>query len=243
MSSQEANDARLARLAQEEADAQFAQQLAAQQGSAVSYPGSSGRRRRSANTTTTATAASNNNNYTNEPSHGKNKSMMARMLDSVAKTAALGNNHDDGSSAMFNNSNSLLYVPCIINSRMVEMMVDSGSQTSVMSSSMMRQLNLQHRLDKRYQGVAAGVGSASILGRIDNCPVLIGDGVEFKLYFLVIDVPHDMMILGIDQLRRFKCLISLEKNVLIFGGHGGLEVPFLPPDPNHVDAREQCTIS
>ena len=173
--------------------------------------------------------------------------MISRMFDSVANSVATAtaanNNHDDGSSAMFNNSNSLLYVPCIINSRMVEMMVDSGSQTSVISSSMMQQLNLQHRLDKRYQGVAAGVGSASILGRIDNCPVLIGDGVEFKLYFLVIDVPHDMMILGIDQLRRFKCLISLEKNVLIFGGQGGLEVPFLPPDPNHANAREQCTIS
>lgn len=235
MSSHEADDAALARLAQEEADAQLAHQLAAQQGSAASYPSTppSGRRRR------TSGQISNTTNN-GRSSNGKSKNMFSRMLDSVAKTSS---SNDDGSAAMHNNGNALLYVPCIINSRMVEMMVDSGSQTSVISSSMMRQLNLQNRLDTRYQGVAAGVGSASILGRIDNCPVLIGDGVEFKLYFLVIDVPHDMMILGIDQLRRFKCLISLEKNVLIFGGQGGLEVPFLPPDPNHADAREQCTIS
>ena len=149
---------------------------------------------------------------------------------------------DDGSSAMESNG-SLLYVPCEINGRMVEMMVDSGSQTSVISSSMMTKLKLQARIDNRYQGVAAGVGAARILGRIQNCPVIIGNGVEFNLYFLVIEVPHDLMILGIDQMRRFKCVIDMENNVLVFGGHQGIEVPFLPPDQNHVNVREQCTIS
>jgi Aspartyl protease len=173
---------------------------------------------------------------------------------------------DDGSSAMESNG-SLLYVPCQINGRMVEMMVDSGSQTSVVSSSMMNTLNLQRRLNPRFQGVAAGVGAARILGRIENCPVMIGNGVEFNLFFLVIDVPHDMMvsdfvkellqdlstfshsfgwlfkILGVDQMRRFKCVIDLENNVLVFGGHQGIEVPFLPPTQNHANAREQCVIS
>jgi hypothetical protein len=164
---------------------------------------------------------------------------------SQATASSRSRNHpllDDGSSAMESNG-SLLYVPTEINGLMVEMMVDSGSQTSVVSSSMMVKLKLQKRLNTRYQGVAAGVGSARILGRIENCPVVIGDGVEFNLFFLVIDVPHDMMILGIDQMRRFKCVIDLENNVLIFGGHRGIEVPFLPPDQNHVNAREQCAIS
>ena len=106
---------------------------------------------------------------------------------------------DDGSSSMQSNS-SLLYVPCEINGRMVEMMVDSGSQTSVISSSMMQKLKLQNRLNTRYQ-VAAGVGAARILGRIDNCAVMVGAGIEFNLFFLVIDVSHDMMILGVDQVR------------------------------------------
>jgi Aspartyl protease len=160
-------------------------------------------------------------------------------------TSSRNRNHsllDDGSSSMESNG-SLIYVPCQINGRMVEMMVDSGSQASVVSSSMMEKLKLRNRLNPLYQGVASGVGAARILGRIENCPVMIGDGVEFNLFFLVIDVPQDMMILGIDQMRRFKCVIDLENNVLIFGGHQGIEVPFLPPDQNHVNAREQCTIS
>lgn len=149
---------------------------------------------------------------------------------------------EDGSANMQSNS-SLLYVPAEINGIVCEMMVDSGSQTSVISSSMMQKLKLQKRLNTRYQGVAAGVGAARILGRIDNCAVMLGAGVEFNLFFLVIEVSHDMMILGIDQMRRFNCLIDLQRNVLVFGGQGGVEVPFLPPDPSHANAREQCTIS
>ena len=53
----------------------------------------------------------------------------------------------------------------------------------------MRKLHLDKALDKRYQGLAGGVGAAWILGRIDKCPVFLGKKgvvVEFKLYFLVI---------------------------------------------------------
>jgi len=103
-------------------------------------------------------------------------------------------------------------------------------------------LQLKKALDVMYQGTAAGVGSARILGRIDNCPVLIGAGVEFRLYFLVLDVPHDMIILGIDQMRRFQCLIDLQNNVLIFGGRGGLEVPFLPPDTGNRQLQRKSLI-
>ena len=36
-----------------------------------------------------------------------------------------------------------------------------------------------------------------------------------------------MLLLGLDQLRRFRCIIDLEQNVLVFGGAGGVQVPFL----------------
>lgn len=165
-------------------------------------------------------------------------STAGNMFSSKPKNSLL----DDGSSSAKLNG-SLLYVPCEIRGRVAEMMVDSGSQTSVISSTMMHKLKLQKRLNTRYQGVAAGVGAAKILGRIENVAVTLGAGVEFNLFFLVIDVAHDMMILGVDQMRRFNCLIDLQKDVLVFGGQGGVEVPFLPPDPNHTDAREQCTVS
>lgn len=150
---------------------------------------------------------------------------------------------EDGAESMDENS-SLLYVACEIKGSVVEMMVDSGSQTSVMSSAMMTTLGLEKRLNEKYIGVCAGIGETRIIGRIENCPVRMGH-VEFRLYFLVLDSPHNMMIFGIDQMRRFKCLIDLENDVLIFGGRGGVEVPFLPPDPDmQANSRgKDCTIS
>ncbi|CAB9524952.1 DDI1 homolog 2 [Seminavis robusta] len=128
----------------------------------------------------------------------------------------------DGSSEE-NNNKHLLHVPCEINHRLVEMMVDTGAQTSVLSSGLMHKLGLARFLNTRHQGVATGVGSAQILGRIERCPVQIGHA-EFLLYFSVLETPDDLMILGIDQLRRFNCLVDLGSNKLIFGGRGGVEV-------------------
>lgn len=236
--SQEADD--VAKLVQEEEDARYARELYAEEqrrhGSASSAI--LGGVSPYASPPPSSSSSGNSRQRSGSRSRKLKNPLLgiSEMLNAI--TSSPGN--DDGSES----NGSLLYVPCEINNRPCEMMVDSGSQTSVMSSPMMRKLNLHNRLDTRYQGMAAGVGSARILGRIDNCPVKVGgEGIEFKLYFLVLDVPHDMMILGVDQLRRFKCLIDVGNNVLIFGGQGGLEVAFLPPDPNHADARDQCAIS
>ena len=141
----------------------------------------------------------------------------------------------------------LIYVPAEINDRLVELMVDTGAQQSVISSSLMKKLGLAHKLNRQLQGIAQGVGKARICGILEDCPASIGH-VEFVLYFLVLDVPQEMIILGIDQLRRFKCIVDLEHDRLVFGGHGGVEVSFLPPQNAWVEARNKalsdtCSIS
>lgn len=71
------------------------------------------------------------------PSSGGSASPFSRLGEMFNGTASRNRNNDsllgDGSSNMQSNS-SLLYVPCEIKGRMVELMVDSGSQTSVISS-------------------------------------------------------------------------------------------------------------
>ena len=175
---------------QELGDEELARRLAAGAdigGSAAAAPASNGSR---------ISASSSNN--------GKKQKPMFSFLGNAApsmfgrQNAHLAEALNDGSASM-EQMGSLLYVPCEINGRVVEMMIDSGSQTSVISTPMMKKLKLQKRLNTACQGVAAGVGAANILGRVEKCPVIIGAGVEFLLYFLVLDVPHDMMILGIDQ--------------------------------------------
>ena len=50
---------------------------------------------------------------------------------------------------------------------------------------------------------------------------------RFALDFSVLEVQDQLLLLGLDQLRRFRCIIDLEQNALVFGGAGGVQVPFL----------------
>ena len=128
------------------------------------------------------------------------------------------------------------------------MMVDSGAQSSVISITLAQQLGLVNRIDRTQRGIASGVGKANIVGRINNVICTLGAGhVEFNMDFIVLDVTEKILLLGLDLMRRYKCILDLERDVLIFGGSGGVEVPLLPADEHHVNIRntlgDGCTIS
>jgi len=55
--------------------------------------------------------------------------------------------------------------------------------------------------------------------------------------FIVLDVNDPLVIIGLDQLRKYKCHVDLENEKLIFGGAGGVEVDMLPPNQTHFDIR------
>lgn len=122
----------------------------------------------------------------------------------------------------------MAYVVCEIGNVAVEMMVDTGAESSVISMPLVRRLNLTGCLDTSRQGVASGVGSARISGRLRNIPVKMGQ-VEFQLDFIVLEVSEEIFMLGIDQMRKFKCVVDLERQSLIFGGRSGVQVPLLKP--------------
>mmetsp|Transcript_11371 Transcript_11371/g.19725 ORF Transcript_11371/g.19725 Transcript_11371/m.19725 type:complete len:301 (-) Transcript_11371:1836-2738(-) len=135
-------------------------------------------------------------------------------------------------------SSHMCLVPCTIGSITVEMLVDTGAQSSVLSMPLVRQLGLSNRLDRRQQGVAAGVGRARISGSIRNVVCTFGVGhVEFLMDFIVLDVNDPLVIIGLDQMRKYKCLVDIEREKLIFGGAGGVEVDMLPPSQTHFDIR------
>lgn len=125
-------------------------------------------------------------------------------------------------------------VPCIMGrGTCVEMMIDTGAQTSVISSSLANELSLT--IDRSHQGVAVGVGRAKVVGAVRNVVCTLGH-VEFPLDFIVLDIPDKMLLLGLDLMRRYKCIVDLERDRLIFGGSGGVEVNMLPADEQHVEA-------
>jgi len=135
-------------------------------------------------------------------------------------------------------SSHMAIVPCTIGNISIEMLVDTGAQTSVLSMPIVRQLGLINRLDRRYMGVAAGVGQARISGKISNVICAFGVGhVEFPMDFIVLDIKDSLVILGLDQMRKYKCLVDIEREKLIFGGKNGIEVDMLPANQQHVDFR------
>lgn len=112
------------------------------------------------------------NSYSNSKSNNVKQRSEDTERPAKAPNHSLLSTQNDGSADAERN-NSLLHVACEINDRLVELMVDTGASTSVMSVSMMKKLGLEPLLNTRMQGVAAGVGTARIVGRIENCPIQV----------------------------------------------------------------------
>ena len=67
-------------------------------------------------------------------------------------------------------SKTMLYVPACFAGKQVELFVDTGAQSSVISECMVREMNLSNQINRFYRGQATGVGTASITGVVYCLP-------------------------------------------------------------------------
>jgi len=92
-----------------------------------------------------------------------------------------------------------------------------------------RQCGVDKLMDDRFRGVAEGVGSARLLGRIHHVNIHLGTDVEpvvIACAVSVIDHPNLQLLLGLDMLRRHRCVVDLDRDVLMVGGISGSIVSF-----------------
>lgn len=119
----------------------------------------------------------------------------------------------------------MLYIDCKVNGVPVKAFIDSGAQTTIMSSNCAERCNIMRLVDTRWNGIAKGVGTQRIIGRIHMVQMQIENDFLTTSFSVLQEQPMDML-LGLDMLKRHQCNIDLQRSVLTIGTTG-TETKFL----------------
>lgn len=98
-------------------------------------------------------------------------------------------------------------------------MIDCGAQISIISLLMVKKLGITNI--KATNGVVKGIGQTKMLGTVKDIPLCIHnktDMIPIMVDFIVLQ-NNNLIILGLDFLEKYKCIINCNFKMLHIHGH------------------------
>lgn len=106
-------------------------------------------------------------------------------------------------------SATMLYINMELNGTKFQSFVDTGAQSTIISKDFAQKCGVLKDIDTRFRGVAVGVGTSNIVGRIHSAKLKIDNRHVIECSLLVIENVGMDFLLGIDMMKKHRVGLNL----------------------------------